>query len=289
MLIGALALGVGAIPARAQLTSINTCNPAAAAPAGSLINQPGNYQVSANLTQNGATDCILITANGVSLKLNGHTVQNLALGGNGINVSGAGRLDHVGIFGPGLVRGFANGVRFANADYSQVSNVTTTQNQTNGITGTGVTFLVVGNNVMGLNGVWGLLLINSLNGTVQYNEMSGNGFGTTGTVGGLRIASGSGNTVNNNAVNGNGSQSSPVPVFNGGILIGANSNRVYSNTTNGNLGPGIEVSGGGNQLFSNTSITGAFSIFDAVDDNALCDSNVWGDNTFVQTSQACVH
>jgi parallel beta-helix repeat protein len=287
-LIGALALVGCAIPAQAAFVSINTCNPAVAAPAGSLISLPGDYQVTADLSQTGATDCILITASGVSLKVNGHQISNATSGGNGINVSGAGRLDHVAIQGPGLVRGFNNGVRFANADYSQVGNLTTSSNQTNGITGNGVTFLTIGSNVMTVNGIWGLLLVNAINSVVQYNDMSGNGTGTPTIAGGMRIASGTANTVNNNLANGNGAQSSPFPTFNGGILIGANGNRLYSNTTNGSHGPGIEVSGSGNQLFHNTSVTGGLATFDLLDDNANCDSNSWSDNTFLIASSTCI-
>jgi hypothetical protein len=271
-----------AIPAQAAFTNISTCNEAVPAPAGSWINQPGDYQVTADLAT--GSNCIIITASNVSLKLNGHIITGLGVG-IGINVSGPG-LDHVGIEGPGLIKGFMNGVALINTDYSQVNRVTATRNATNGIMSSGSTFLTLGYNITVQNGVWGILVTNLTNSTVAFNEMNGNGT-TSNIAGGLRIT-GSNNQVNNNQASGNGNQL-VAATFNAGLVISANGTRVYNNSTDGNVGPGIEVTLGAanNQIFSNLSSAG--NGVDLLDDNANCGTNVWADNVaFTKSPSSCV-
>src|ERR1700690_2558838 len=101
-----IALAGTAVPARAGFTSITKCDPTTAAPTGSLISASGDYQVSADIAS-ASGDCILITVRGVSLKLNGHTISGPVGPGVGINVNPpAGRVDHVTVQGPGVIKGF---------------------------------------------------------------------------------------------------------------------------------------------------------------------------------------
>lgn len=239
------------------------------------------------------TDCIQITASNVSLKLNGHQITNTAGGGSGIDVnpSGPPHVSHVAIQGPGLIPGFQNGIFFLDADYSQVDFVTAANN-TYGIFGFNTTSLTVGSNVLVRNGQWGLVVGNSTSGTIQNNEASGNGAATAagGTGGGIGLGGASnGNTVNNNTASGNGPQSG-TPVVAAGIVISGNGNRVYGNTTDGNILAGIQIgSGGGNSIFSNISSVGNGKN-DLEDDNPSCGTDSWSGNVFFTSNpSSCIH
>jgi parallel beta-helix repeat protein len=273
-----LGIALLTIPAQAAFTDISNCT---------TINQPGDYQVTADLTASGG--CISILVSNVSLKLNGHIITG-SNPGNGITVSsGAGRLDHVGIEGPGLIKGFTDGIAFFNTDYSQVNRVTAASNAAVGIFSASSTFLTLGYNVTTQNGVFGIVLQGSTNSAVAFNEMNGNGiFAGSGFRGGLFLQTGSNNNqVNNNQASGNGGTGG---IFNSGIVIASSGNRVYNNSTDGNLNAGIEVAAGAanNQIFSNLSSVGNHGS-DLQDDNPNCGTNVWTDNVaFTKSPSSCV-
>jgi parallel beta-helix repeat protein len=258
---------VAAIPAQA-VTSITTC--------GFAITTPGNYSVDANL--NCPADAIDITASGVSLKLNGHILTGSGTGTLffGIKITSAGRLDHVAIQGPGLIRNFLAGVGLEHADYSQVSLVTTSQNSV-GIAVAGCTFATVASNNAVRNVTHGIVVTGTTGSVFTQNEASGN------QGDGFDLDAGSvANTVNNNFASGNGFA---------GIELFADNTRVSGNVTDGNAAVGIVINNfhGGNQVFSNTSSVGNGAL-DLVDNNASCGTNLWSDNnvSFVRSS-ACVH
>jgi hypothetical protein len=271
-----LGIALIAIPAQAAFTDISTCSP---------ITQPGDYQVTADLSAGGA-DCIDIAASNVSLKLNGHIISG-ARAGVGISLLSPGRLDHVSIEGPGLIRNFNSGISLTNTDYSQVNRVTASGNIFIGIAAQNSTFLTLGYNVTTQNGAWGIQVINSTNSTVAFNEMNGNGGAPDNNVGGFWLISGGNNQVNNNQASGNGQSSG---IFNSGLLISSNGNRIYNNSTDGNFGAGIEVltSAANNQIFSNLSSAGNGG-FDLLDHNTNCGTNVWVDNVaFTKSPASCV-
>lgn len=283
-----IALAAAVIPAQAAFVNITTCNPTVAAPMGSLIDLPGDYAVAATLSQSSpSTDCILITASGVSLTLNGYTIAGSG-GGIGIHVNNPGGtpVNQVGIQGPGQVVGFGIGISFENASYSQVDLVTSDTNTTNGIRGLDVSYLTIGSNVVSLNGGSGVLLTDSVAGVVENNDADGNGFGAGGGVAGIDIESGSANTVNNNISDANGPQGGGTGL---GILINGNGSRVSGNSVHGNWNIGIRVfaGAGGNEIFNNTS-TGNYNI-GLYDDNANCGSDTWSNNITFLASPACVH
>jgi parallel beta-helix repeat protein len=290
-----IALAGVAVPAQAAFKTITTCNPAlAVSSGGSLINASGDYQLTSNLTQATAnTDCIQITASNVSLKLNGHQITSTAGGGSGIDVNPSGPpfVSHVAIQGPGLIQGFQYGIFFLDANYSQVDFVTAANNS-NGIFGFNTTSLTIASNVLVRNGLWGLVLGNSTGGTIQNNEASGNGAATAagGIGGGIGLGGASNaNTVNNNTASGNGPQSG-TPVYAAGILISGNGNRVYGNTTDGNIIAGIQIGGGGgNSIFSNISSVGNGKN-DLEDDNSSCGTDSWSGNVFFTSNpSSCIH
>jgi parallel beta-helix repeat protein len=272
-LLGAILIALTATtPAQAAFTPITTC---------SVINVPGDYEVTADLVAGANNGCIGIAVSGVSLKLNGHkisaptTVANFAAG-IGVGDPRGGRLDHVAIEGPGLIEFFGTGVAFSSADYCQVGLVTIVGNG-DGIFAVDVTFLTIASNVAVQNTDNGVLLDNSVGGVIENNDASGNG--TTVRGNGIVLNGGADNTVNNNTVNAN---------FNG-IVVEESGDRLFGNRTNGNTGDGIFVlSGGGNQIFSNPSSVGN-GIFDMSDINSLCGTDLWSSNVFFTPSQPCVH
>lgn len=262
------ALAGAAVPARA-LTSISGC------PAN--IPASGNYQLTADL---GCT--VTISASNVSLALNGHTITAPAASdGIHVNVGGTGRLNHVGIQGPGLIienSASNSGISIVNTDYSQVALVTVKGGFYGGILGTGDTFLTVGSNVLaggsiaGSGGA-GVLIIACTSCTISGNDVSRN------AGQGIFIGDGSANTVNNNTANGN----------NSGIFVFTEpGTRVSGNVTNGNI-VGILVEGpGGVQVFSNTS-SRANANSDLVDLTPGCTGNLWSNNVFQTANQSCIN
>jgi len=265
-----IALAGTAVPALA-VTSINSC------PAN--VTTAGDYQLTADL---GCT--ITISASGVSLKLNGHTIAPPS-GNDGIDVTGAGRLNHVGIQGPGLIKGIGStviGINIGNVDYSQVGLVTIKGFVAGIAVAAGntqsATFLTIASNVIGQSSGIGIFLNNCTSCAVFGNDVSGSGGTSPSTDAnpGVGIAvqgGGGGNTVNNNVSNGN--------VFAGIGIGGGTGNRVYGNTTNGNGAYGIGVGAPGTQVFSNTSQANGTA--DLIDQSATCSGTVWGNNVF-QTS-----
>jgi len=279
MSIGILTALVGAaVPARAQ-TQITAC--------GFNISTPGNYILKQDLNCPGG-DGIDINASQVSLNLNNKKItciSSCGVGSEGINVNSLLALpgpNHVGIQGPGLISQFWDGINVYSTDYAQIALVTSTNNNNNGISATGDTYLTVGSNVLVRNLGVGLFLINSTNSVISYNDLSGNGDG-------LRLDGGTDNTANNNTASGNGAGT----IRGWGILVKTKNARVYSNVTNGN-NMGIEILAStslnpvtGNKIFNNTSSRGN-TVIDLKDDNVSCGSNFWSSNVFLTNSPSCV-
>ena len=271
-LLGILAALTGtSVPVRA-VTAITVCNPAVSAPAGSKLDKPGNYVVTADLTA-GSGDCILITSADVSLKLNGHTITPGTSGGNdAIHVDGTVNLvQHVAIEGPGLITntpttGFANGIEFATVNFSQVDLVTIVGALSNGIAvNGGCNYLTIGSNVITRSFI-GIEIFTSNFVVISGNDASGNSQG-------IEFDDRSYSpTVNNNIVNGNSigiEVQDPVHFA-----------RIYSNVIDGNRDYGIEAFGAGNQ-YSNNRVLGNGS-----DIGGVPCGNFWSGNTF-QKATSC--
>ncbi|MGA2716631.1 MAG: right-handed parallel beta-helix repeat-containing protein [Bryobacteraceae bacterium] len=315
--------GVLAALAGAQawaVTPISTCNPAANAPAGSLIAVPGNYVVTADLncTGLGDSDGIDIQASHVTVNLNGHIITGspAAPAGTGISVNpgaapnpgGSPHLNHVGISGPGLIRGFNGGITIFTSDYVQVSLTTVAGNAAGGIGALDVTYLTVGENVIVANGgtppfapntdTPGLLLVQSTGAQVNGNQVVGN------KANGIVLQSGDSNSLTGNVASGNagsGILMGDAPAYDSVTTAPLTNSRVSSNTTNGNAQAGIAVVSPtnpalipfGNEIFSNTQSVGN-TIFDLADGNlsppaaVACAGDFWSGNVFFTKNQACV-
>lgn len=287
-----IAFAATAIPAQAAFVPIATCNPASPAPAGSLINASGDYEVVSDLFATPVYPaCIVITASGVSLKLNGHQITSVpgAVANDGIDVGAAGApIDHVAIEGPGLVHGLTNGISIVAASYVQVDLVTVANNLVFGITASTVQFISMGSNVLVKNGQVGLTVSNSVGGTIQFNQAISNATTIAVPGSGIVLQGGSANTLNNNVASGNG----VVLALNSGgiVLISETSDRLTGDTTNGNAGDGIVIlGGGGNQIFNNPSSVGN-GAFDMEDFNPFCGTDNWSGNTFFTANPStCIH
>ncbi len=282
-----IAVSGTAVPVRA-VTSITTC--------GFVISSPGNYSLDTDLAAC-PFDGIKITASGVSLKLNGHTITGVArccFAGIAINrlsppnIYPSGRLNHVAVEGPGLIQTFGSGIAVIQTDYAQIALVTAAHNL-DGIDVVDSTFVTVGSNSAVANSYLGIFLGAVGNSVVQFNDVSGNYAGINLDRGGANNGTSFANTLHNNTVNANLGRVS-FGLFGNGIEAGAGStaSRIYSNVTNGNTGAGILVDSGstGNQIFSNSSSVGN-GTFDLDDDNTSCDSNVWSSNVYFTLNQPC--
>ena len=166
-LLGALACLAAvslAVPATASasVTSLTSCG---------SITAPGKYRLDANVS--GTDICFLIFVDGVTLRLNGHTVQGQS-GDLGIFVVGA----KVDIVGPGTITGWGGaGIGFVNPPTGQggngsVRHVTVTNNG-----GVGIGIAAAGNEI-------------------RHNVITHNGSG-------IHVFSGSGNTITGNFAHNN--------------------------------------------------------------------------------------
>jgi len=266
-----LGLAGTTVPAQAAFTSITTC--------GFNISSPGDYQLTADLTCPGANAAINIFASGVSLKLNGHTITSSTpqAFAYGIHVfAPTGRLNHVGIQGPGKLQGFGTGIWIDTADYVQVDLITFSRNVT-GLVAANDNYVTVASNIVGGSVTDnGLVLLGCTSSVITQNDASGNNTGI------VVFGGGSANTVSNNTANGN--------IYDGISVNLGSGTRVYGNVTNGNGSFGIEVGplGTGTQVFSNTSSL-ANGVSDLADDSATCSGNVWGNNVFQTANVSCIH
>jgi hypothetical protein len=176
------------------------------------ISQPGSYQLSSNLTVPPDTDGIFITANNVTLNLNGFSI----IGSGGLQGSGVGATDGPVVVHNGAVRNMpAYGLDLSAALAARVDKVTA---QANGFTGilVGIAGIVtdssaVANGLTGISGFTSSVIRGntaSNNGTIgisgENSTITDNSSGFNG-LHGIRAHGAStvnGNTARNNGGNG---------------------------------------------------------------------------------------
>lgn len=117
-MLGCLAAVGLAIPATAaaKVTSLTSCQP---------ITAPGKYRLDADVTGAPAEDCFDISAGGVTLNLNGHTLTGGQPGGFGIFVPR--EAANVNVVGPGTLTGWEIGID-GPGNNGSVRGVTATRN-----------------------------------------------------------------------------------------------------------------------------------------------------------------
>jgi parallel beta-helix repeat protein len=276
---------------------------------GYVINAPGTYQVTQDLS--GPGTAITVLASNVDLHLGGHTLTG-DFTGAGVDVEGGANVS----IENGTVRRFGNGIQVLGAFDCKVTNVTASQNSNNGIAAAGGAFrLTVTSNTASGNGGQGILLSGASANTVTRNTADDNGLigidlesasGNTldhnttdrnGNLGILLLGNSNGNTVTRNSATGNGNgialgggaaqntiQSNAVS-GNGQIGIGIGDGGTSSNTVQGNtatlnrIGIWVGNGAGGNTLQGNTALDSGD--VDLEDQNFACDSDAWSNNKFV--------
>lgn len=93
------------------------------------ISQPGSYVLTGNLTLSTNVTALIISADGVTLDLNGYTIANTGNTGGGVFASGRSRL----IVRNGTLAGHATGINFANVGNVLLEDLVVVQCRTRGI------------------------------------------------------------------------------------------------------------------------------------------------------------
>jgi hypothetical protein len=236
-------LGIGATSAAAE--TISECGP---------VTAPGTYTVTTNITAPAATNCITISASGVSIDLQGHTISG---SGFSSGIISTGQQQNI-IIANGTITGFNQNINM-NVNYLTISNINALNAGFSGINNAG-SFTVVSDTQANHNGKYGIYFYGNNNivyrTTANYNGQDGMAFlqqSATNTVSdgtangngqhGIYFANGN-STVNDSSANNNTSGD--------GIFAGGSNNVLTSNTANGNGSHGISVVCPSN-LYGNTA------------------------------------
>ena len=216
------------------------------------IDEPGEYEVVADITNESTERCIEISADNVTLEGNGHTIDGVNVEGTGVeaygdnvtirNVSVTGFAAGVLMYGPGVDPGtrtltesriFGNddGVQVGGPDY--VINNTIEDNEGYGVTSVRADTVVVRNNVVVDNGDVGVNLELS-SGTLVDNRIAGNAGGGVHANLGHRVQENVQITSKNNVIVDNGAFGVDVEE----VTFSSTGDRIVDND-----GPGIATFG----------------------------------------------
>jgi parallel beta-helix repeat protein len=265
-LVTSIAVGVLGLTAA---TGSATADGGTAVTCGSTIASPGEYYLPADCTGPG----IIVAANDVHLKLDGHTMTGPGTGGsNGILAT---QISGLHLQGPGTITNYGAGIYLSgNVDNSHVEDLTVSNNsfqnvivwnsdqgdEINDVTATDSPnhgFTVYDSSQIKLdhdtalnNGGWGFAFTISTDSTLSASTASGN-------YGGIFVNGYSGINVDGNA----------------------SSNNIYSGIWLTNISTDNQIHG--NSAFGNGG-------FDLRDDNPACDSNNWEGNRFNSSNQPCI-
>jgi hypothetical protein len=282
------------LAARPPAISITSCNPTfSASTAG------GSYIVTANLAPAPGTNCILISAPGVTLNLNHFTLTGTG-SAIGIDILPAATGAHVV---GGTITGFTTGL-LDNASSALLEGLTIRANVGNGVIIRAANGSVLDSSTITGNGGNGVYMPNTRGGLVEYNlQISGNG--TSGPGYGVWIQNNASATLSNNnivAANNFGSGGAQLAAVWIGASPGApltcataaapsTGNIIVANqnmNSNAVVGIGLECPTATKNTVTDNHAAGNVS-FDLFDGNTTCDANSWVANVFGTTNQACVH
>jgi parallel beta-helix repeat protein len=240
-----------------------------------------------NLT-NCPADGLVIGADGVALKLNGFIISG---SGTGHGVFAQNR-NKVFIKGPGVIRGFVNGVLIIEGSRHQIRDVTTSNNTAGGIVVldshhnaikgnasfsngfTGIQMFRVSKTSVAANNVFdnetGIRLGNARDNELRHNNIHSN------DLIGIRLEMSHDNHIEENALTGNNTGAR--------LMDASNGNRLGSNVIIGNaVGVFIGSPGGNrdNKVTRNTVINNAAGvrIFDTSDINTRITKNTFSSNS----------
>jgi parallel beta-helix repeat protein len=226
-----LALGIGATPAAAQ--TISACGE---------VTDPGTYTVTTDITAPPDTNCITVSASGVAIDLQGHTIS-----GSGFSSGIFGRGGQNIIIANGTIKGFNQNINLE-ADYVSIANINAVDAGFSGITNNAGNVTVVTDTQANNNGLFGMYFYGN-NNTVSRTTANENGH-----YGIAFLQQSATNAVIDGTANGNGLSgmffangnstvigSSATENTSDGIFMGGSNNVLTGNTANGNGSQGISV------------------------------------------------
>jgi parallel beta-helix repeat protein len=234
-----LALGIWATSAAAQ--TISDCGE---------VTDPGTYTVTTDITAPADTNCITISASGVAIDLQGHTIR-----GSGFSSGIFGRGGQHIIIANGTITGFNQNINLE-ADFLSISNIIVTNAGFSGITNNSGNFTVVTDVQANNTGVHGIYFYGN-NNTVSRTTASENGH-----YGIAFLQESNTNTVIDSTANGNGL---------GGMFFANGNSTVIGSTANENTSDGIFIGGSNNVLTDNTANGNTSQGISVV-----CPSNLYG-------------
>jgi parallel beta-helix repeat protein len=212
-----------------------------------VIDQPGRYVVTENLSAPVGPPAITIQADHVRLDLNGFTLSgpinaadDCIEGGVGLGIQVAGPPEDpvVGIhITDGTVRGFDTGILLSNASASHLNALRVTAACSHGILLENANDNHVNRNSFSANFGTGVGVGNSSKNTFHKNTVNDNARLSESNFGYL-FASSHGNVISANDVSGNGAGND---IVDGILLAGSNSNTIQNSTVNRNGSFGIQI------------------------------------------------
>jgi parallel beta-helix repeat protein len=218
------------------------------------ISNSGQYHISKDLSCGNDPTAIFVTANNVDLHFDGHILDGLGTGVEGVLVFGS----NVNIFGSGTVKGFQFGITLTGRDDDSPSS---------------------GNRIVNItamnSGTYGFLVVISRQNTIT------NCTGNNNVADGIFVGSiTSGNTLISNTFDGNG--------LAGIELFDTSNNQLTANEADSNgFGILVDFAFSGNVMQANGAARNTQA--DLADMNGGCDANTWKANRFHTANQGCIH
>lgn len=225
--------GQNSVPNASQIDSCTT------------IDTPGQYELTADITNTTASTCIRITTSDVVFDGNGHIIDGKGTFGTaGILVGSFGTPTTNVTVQAANVTDWDDGIRYITVSDGTVAN-TTTANSRVGLTLLSSNRTVVTNNTATANAVYGISLQEgSSDNTIRNNTATSN------ALFGIHLVAGTtNNTIVMNAASGNEQ---------GIVLIGADGNIVRDNTATSNRIAGIWLSEADNNQIENNTVSNRF-------------------------------
>jgi len=271
--------------------NIATCSPTFVA------GTPGGvYTVTAPLVAAPGTNCINVTAPGVTINLNGFTLTGS--GGIGVDIfpPATGAYIYAPAAAGGVITGFATGISDAGSS-ARIEHLDITHNTMTGVELIGVDGSVVVSNSITYNGQYGVYLMNTNDCLVKRNtQISNNGKIGVWIQNTSTTVSNGDNVVFANELNMNGLTGIEVG-FTGiapTCATGVNpstENLIVDNSLpsiNGQYGIALECNTATDNFVTDNAAAGSGTIDDLFDGNPACDANTWKGDAFATHNQACV-
>ena len=214
-------------------------------PSAAAINNLCGSSISSDLKLNDDLSCVgdglIVAADGITIRLNGHTIKGPGPGSDSVGIRIAGRND-VSVFGPGVITSFRTGVLVEGSEAIVVKRITATENglpvippvafpvsPRDGIHVTKSSSVVLEKNLVKGNGDDGINVHKSTGVWVVKNTVDDNGHD------GIRLDLADGNVIAKNLVVSHdqvfqlGTPPVPTPVGCGIELFGSKGNRIEGN------------------------------------------------------------